>query len=168
MLLGLSELINSPGGVISFQAEVDLSDLICGKAKPFPEPIIAVGKVRNTADVPVLAGTASTRLHGVCDRCACPFERDVTLPLEAVLVRHMDGSEFDHPWTFELSDGDFADLSEIVRTTFVLNMDTKLLCSEDCKGLCPVCGVNLNEEACRCKRAVDPRLAVLEQLLHEK
>ena len=46
-------------------------------------------------------------------------------------------------------------------------MDTKTLCSEDCKGLCPGCGVNLNHEACRCKKQVDPRLAALAKLLEQ-
>ena len=47
-------------------------------------------------------------------------------------------------------------------------MDTKNLCSPDCKGLCPGCGANLNHEACRCKKAVDPRLAKLAQLLEDR
>ena len=51
---------------------------------------------------------------------------------------------------------------------FILEMDTKTLCSPDCMGLCPGCGVNLNHEECRCKKAVDPRLAKLAQLLENK
>ena len=44
-------------------------------------------------------------------------------------------------------------------------MDIKNLCSDDCKGLCFKCGVDLNVEPCRCKPEVDPRLAALAQLL---
>ena len=47
-------------------------------------------------------------------------------------------------------------------------MDTKTLCSEDCKGLCPRCGANLNDGPCGCKREVDPRLAVLAKLLENR
>ena len=50
---------------------------------------------------------------------------------------------------------------------FVLHLDTKNLCSPDCKGLCPGCGADLNREPCRCKKEVDPRLAKLAQLLEE-
>ena len=56
-------------------------------------------------------------------------------------------------------------VEELARDAFILDMDTKFLCSEDCKGLCSGCGANLNREACRCKKAVDPRLAKLAQLL---
>ena len=61
--------------------------------------------------------------------------------------------------------GDSADLDEIVRTVFVLNLDSKLLCKPDCKGLCSRCGKNLNDGPCGCQKEIDPRLAALKQLL---
>ena len=64
-----------------------------------------------------------------------------------------------------LLDGTELDLDEVVTTAYVLAMDTKHLCSDDCKGLCFKCGVDLNVEPCRCKPEVDPRLAALAQLL---
>ena len=62
---------------------------------------------------------------------------------------------------------DPVDLADLAGTAFILDMDTKFLCSEDCKGLCPGCGADLNRESCRCKKAVDPRLAKLAQLLQK-
>lgn len=59
------------------------------------------------------------------------------------------------------------DVGELAYTAFILDMDTKHLCSEDCKGLCPGCGVNLNQAPCRCKKQADPRWAALEQLLNK-
>ena len=47
-------------------------------------------------------------------------------------------------------------------------METKFLCSEDCKGLCPRCGKNLNLGPCGCRKEPDPRFAVLEQLLDKE
>ena len=60
------------------------------------------------------------------------------------------------------------DLEDIITTSFVLQMGSRLLCAEDCKGLCCRCGANLNREACKCRQESDPRLAVLKQLLTEK
>ena len=57
------------------------------------------------------------------------------------------------------------ELDELMREVFLLEMDTKNLCSPDCRGLCPGCGVDLNVEPCCCKREIDPRLAKLAQLL---
>ena len=65
-----------------------------------------------------------------------------------------------------LEDG-AVDVGELARTAFILEMDAKTLCSEDCKGLCPGCGVDLNQGSCTCKKEVDPRLAVLARLLEK-
>ena len=62
-------------------------------------------------------------------------------------------------------EGDEIDLDEILSTCFVLDMETKFLCREDCKGLCDRCGSNLNLGPCGCRKQIDPRFAVLEQLL---
>ena len=62
-------------------------------------------------------------------------------------------------------EGDSADLEDIIRTVFVLNMDSKLLCKPDCQGLCCRCGKNLNEGKCDCQKELDPRFAALRQLL---
>ena len=128
------------------------------------EPVIAQGTVRNIAGVLVMKGTVSTRIHGICDRCAADFQRDVSFPIDAVLVTELSSEEDEDENLFPLV-GDSADLEEIVRTVFVLNLDSKLLCREDCNGLCPRCGKNLNLGPCDCRKEPDPRLAALAQLL---
>ncbi len=130
------------------------------------EPVLASGTVRNTAGVLVMQGSIRTRIHGVCDRCASDFERDVEFPIDVVLVTELANEENEDEWVFDL-EGDSADLEDIVRTVFVLNMDPKLLCDEDCKGLCCRCGKNLNEGPCNCQKEIDPRLAALQQLLNK-
>ena len=67
-----------------------------------------------------------------------------------------------------LLEGSEVDLDELVTTAFVLAMDTKNLCSEDCKGLCAKCGADLNLGPCGCRPEVDPRLAALAQLLDDE
>ncbi len=164
MLLGLSQLMDRPGESISFSASVDLSDLLYGTSYPVSEPVLASGTVRNTADVLVMKGEISTRIHGVCDRCASDFTADIVLPLDVVLVRELANEDSEDEGVFPLVD-DSADLDDIVRTVFVLNMDSKLLCRPDCKGLCCRCGRNLNDGPCGCQKELDPRFAALRQLL---
>ena len=166
MMLDLKKIVHQPGGVVPFETSLDLSQMEFGGSMPLAEPIHAVGQVRNTAGVLVMTGELTTRLHGECDRCAKPFERDFAISLEAVLVTELENEDYDDPWTFEL-DGDQADLDDILTTAVVLNMDSKLLCSEDCKGLCPKCGADLNLGPCDCKPEMDPRLAVLQQFLNK-
>lgn len=166
MLLGLSKIIDCPGASVPFSASVDLSDLQYGETYPVSEPVQASGVVRNTAGVLVMTGALHTTIHGVCDRCAQDFEKDVDIPIDVVLVTELSNEENEDEWVFPLV-GDNADLEEIVRTVFVLNMDSKLLCREDCKGLCCRCGKNLNDGPCNCPKEIDPRFAALKQLLEK-
>lgn len=166
MLLGLSKIIDCPGASVSFATSVDLSDLQFGTCAPAQEPVQASGSVRNTAGVLMMTGSISTRLHGTCDRCAREFQRDVTYPIQAILVRELENEGAEEEWVFPL-EGDSADLEDIVRTIFVLSMDSKLLCKPDCRGLCCRCGKNRNDGPCDCQKESDPRFAVLQQLLEK-
>ena len=164
MLLGLSKIIDSPGASVPFSTSVDLSDLRYGITQPVSEPVLAEGTVRNTAGVLLMKGNVSTTIHGICDRCATEFRRKIDFPIDAVLVTELSNEENEDEWVFPLV-GDSADLDDIVRTVFVLNLDSKLLCKDDCKGLCCRCGKNLNDGPCTCEKEIDPRWAALKQLL---
>ena len=166
MLLGLSRIIDSPGASVPFSTSVDLSDLRYGECNPVTEPVVAEGQVRNTAGVLVMTGSVRTTIHGICDRCAGEFDREIDIPIDVVLVTELANEENEDEWVFPL-EGDSADLEDIVRTVFVLNLGTKLLCKEDCKGLCCRCGKDLNEGPCNCQKELDPRFAALKQLLEK-
>ena len=167
MRLELSSIIDRPGESVDYSVSVDLSDLVYGTTQPVSEPVKASGTVRNTAGVLVMKGLIQTCIHGVCDRCASDFDRDVEIPIDAVLVTELANEENEDEWVFPL-EADAADLDDIVRTIFVLNMDSKLLCKEDCAGLCCKCGKNLNEGPCNCQKDLDPRFAALRQLLNKE
>ena len=166
MLLGLSKIIDCPGASVPFSVSIDLSDLLYGETYPVSEPVLAEGVVRNTAGVLVMTGSLHTTIHGVCDRCASDFDKFVEFPLDVVLVTELSNEENEDEWVFPL-EGDSADLEDIVRTVFVLNLDSKLLCKDDCKGLCCRCGRNLNDGPCNCQKELDPRFAALKQLLEK-
>ena len=122
------------------------------------------GRVKNIADVLVLEGQAKSVLDYTCDRCMGRFSREKTVKLSYMLAEEMEGEEDGE--IVLLDDGEI-DIGDLAYTAFILDMDTKHLCSEDCKGLCPGCGANLNQEDCRCKKQVDPRLAALAKLLQD-
>lgn len=166
MLLGLSKLIDCPGARISFETSVDLSDLCYGVTCPVSEPVLAKGMVRNTAGVLLMEGEIHTTIHGLCDRCTAPFDREIHFPIDVVLVTELASEEDEDERVFPLV-GDSADLDDIVRTVFVLNLDSQLLCKPDCKGLCFRCGKDLNLGKCDCKKELDPRFAALKQLLEK-
>ena len=163
MKLDLKPLAQQPGTVLPFELQLDLSGMEWNSAKPFTRPIQVRGAVRNRAGAMELNARLDTVLSLTCDRCAKPFEREKTVEYETLLAFELANGESDDIVLLD-KDGEL-ELDELMREVFLLEMDTKNLCSEDCKGLCSGCGVDLNMEPCRCKKEIDPRLAKLAQLL---
>ena len=166
MRLDLKDVILVPDAEKSFQCQVDLSDLECYGRKPIVRPVLAQGRVVNHAGALVLNGTARSELDLVCDRCGKEFSREKVVPLDSLLADKLENEDSEDD--IILLDGNELDLDEVVTTAFVLAMDTKNLCSEDCKGLCAKCGADLNLGPCGCRPEVDPRLAALAQLLDDE
>ena len=161
MRLNLREIIGNPGASLPFEAELDVEDLDFPAVVSYAGRPRAVGRVANEAGVLSLTGELTADLVCVCDRCGSEFDSRKVTPLRATLVDEDDG---ENPELF-LLEGTEIDLDEILRTSFVLDMESKFLCRPDCKGLCPRCGKNLNLGPCGCGKELDPRFAVLEQLL---
>ena len=129
--------------------------------KAYPRKPYAEGRVFNEAGILRLTGTLTAEMICLCDRCGEEFESLKEMELDATIVEE---NPEDDPSLFVL-EGNEIDLDEILSTLFILDMETKFLCKEDCKGLCPTCGKNLNLGPCGCRKPIDPRFAVLEQLL---
>lgn len=165
MRLNLRDILHRPGASRSFSFEMDLSALEFSGAHPVCHPVVVSGSIRNMADALVLEGEALATLELTCDRCLEDFSRALRVPVDTLLAETLEDEENDE--ILLLEDGE-VDLDEVFTTALVLAMDTKHVCSEACRGLCPGCGVNLNEEPCRCRKEVDPRLAALAQLLDKK
>ena len=164
MRLDLRDIIHIPDARKSFQLQVDLSDLDFFGSKPITQPVRAEGSVTNHAGALVLEGTASSLLDLSCDRCGKEFSREKVVELDYLLATELEDEESDEIFLLE---GNEIDLDEVAGTAFILAMDTKNLCSDNCKGLCAKCGADLNNGPCGCRPEVDPRLAALAQLLDD-
>ena len=164
MKLNLRDIIHVPGGSIPFDFQMDLTQLEFYGEYPVAEPVAVKGIVRNMAGALQLEGIASSNLHLTCVRCGKAFTREKAVPLDTLLATELEDEENDE---IVLLDGTEVDLDELAQTAFILAMDTKNLCSEDCKGLCAKCGADLNLGPCGCRPEVDPRLAALAQLLDD-
>ena len=163
MKLNLKRFAQEPGAVLPFDYELDLSQVEWCGLRPVNKPVHVEGRGGNNAGAMLLSARLSAVLSLVCDRCAKAYQREKTVEYETLLAFELENGE---DGDIVLLDGDGTlELDELMQEEFLLEMDTKNLCSQDCKGLCPGCGVDLNLEKCRCKRETDPRLAVLAQLL---
>ena len=162
MLLDLREIIGVPGGEVSFDYEINLSDAAIGSVKEIKSPSRAAGSVKNRAGVLNFTANVDATLVCVCARCLSEFAVPVQRAFSAVLTVEEENGEI--PGLYGL-DGDKADADEIIVSEFVLAVDQRYLCSEECKGICQKCGADLNAGRCSCESEIDPRLAVLGQLL---
>lgn len=160
MLLDLREIIEIPGKSVPFECELSTDALDFDSVKEYTTAPVAKGKVVNEAGILRLEGKLTAEMVCVCDRCGGEFDSVKEMELSALIT---DGGS-DDPEAFTL-EGDKLDVSETLETLFILDMETKFLCDPECKGLCSRCGVNLNLGSCNCGKEIDPRLAVLEQLL---
>jgi uncharacterized protein len=136
------------------------------------------GRVSRKGEQVRLRGDVSTAVEARCDRCLRP----VTLPVEVGFdARYVpaegDGAEAgeeaaelkEDDLSFSVYEGDAVDVDELVREQVLLALPTRLLCRDECKGLCPVCGADLNRETCACEqKEVDPRWAALAALKQER
>lgn len=164
MLLDLKDVFLQEGASRSFRHAIDLSSVDINGVHPFASPVEIAGSVENHAGYVQLQAQAAFRFLMPCDRCAVQVEQRYVYPFSHVLVVSLeneeDGGEYIQVEDYKL------DLDELIRTDVLLELPSKFLCKEDCKGLCPVCGKNLNEGACNCQtHQIDPRLEVLKNLI---
>ncbi|MCR5426449.1 MAG: DUF177 domain-containing protein [Lachnospiraceae bacterium] len=114
-------------------------------------------------DKAVLRAEGRLVFAGVCDRCLSPAQIEIPI----VIDREVASPDYPEPdeELREFMEGYSIDTDALLRNEISLNWPVKILCREDCKGLCPVCGRNLNEGDCGCDTFVpDPRMAALKDI----
>ncbi len=163
MLLQLRPLFMGEIDSLPIDTELDFTKEEFNGVTPFKTPVRVKGAVAVSADVVLLRAEISFCYHGQCDRCLNDFEKEYKLSMEHILVDSLNNEENDD---FILLQQYQLDLSDLVMTDMLLELPYKSLCKEDCRGLCPMCGQNLNDGLCGCKPdTTDPRLEVLKQLI---
>lgn len=134
----------------------------------------AWGKVRllRTHRGILVRAELNTEIKLACSRCLRPFRSPVTLKIEEEYIPVVDivsGAPLpasEELGSFVVDEHHVIDLTEAIRQYALLAVPMKPLCKEDCAGLCPVCGNNMNQESCRCPQPVtDPRWSELSKLL---
>ncbi|MGN0543217.1 MAG: YceD family protein [Acutalibacteraceae bacterium] len=162
MILDLEPIFNNEGMVKEFSYELDLSDQELSGVKPFSTPVRVSGSVGNHTGVVELSAKAEFVLDMNCDRCAKPIKLALTADVFHTLVTSLNDEANDE--LLLVNELRF-DLDPLVTEDIFLELPSKFLCSEDCKGVCPKCGKDLNTGSCSCEKEIDPRLAALKQLL---
>ena len=135
------------------------------------EPAAVSGKIRLAGNEVFVNGHIDTRVQVECDRCLRPVDLPVNadFSLEYISDSDYESSEVAELTAEEMSvavfDGQAIDVDEIVKEQILLAVPTRMLCREDCKGICPDCGADRNTGECNCvTKEIDPRWAALKNL----
>ncbi|MEE1100096.1 MAG: DUF177 domain-containing protein [Agathobacter sp.] len=115
----------------------------------------------------LISGTVDIEVAIPCDRCLedvptnIHFNIDKTLTIgESIVDEEME--ETDYLIGFEL------DVEKLVYAEILVNWPMKVLCKDDCEGICRVCGMNLNKGTCNCERSeLDPRMAAIQDIFNK-
>jgi len=168
MILELESVLNNENGSYPFDYSFDLEggELLTHSFDPVTVKVS--GAVTNNAGRISLNASVTYSYEAQCDLCAKDFTDTQEVAVEHRLARSLGDEESEEH--ILIPDASL-DLSRLIRENILLNFPMRVLCREECRGLCLICGTDLNEgsdgsrNVCGCKKEIDPRLSVLKDLL---
>lgn len=152
---------------------VDVREKPEGDDVPLVSPLEAHLELKKAGEEVFVQGVLRADVDLVCSRCLKNIRKSLEIPLNASFhpmpqlgtERHeLKKDEMD----LDFYKGDEIDLGDLLKEQVLLHMEIKPLCDENCRGLCPQCGKDLNTGECLCTgRATDPRLEVLKKFMNK-
>ena len=170
MVISLSELMNVPDGVLQESVPVELAFFeYQGENYPFLKKENVELTVQNLGERKIRIELVGAVVLAVpCDRCL----KEVSVPVDISMSAEFDFSGSNEESVLDLNetnyiDGYELDVDKLVYEEILLGFPMKVLCKEDCKGICKVCGADLNEGECDCDRTeLDPRMSVIRDIFN--
>lgn len=152
---------------------IDVQDKMTVEDVSLSSPVTAQLSVNKVAAEIVITGRLKTEMELQCSRCLKDFRQGLDIPVNVVYHPVEDAAGERHALKDDELDmgfyeGEELDLQELLKEQILLNTQMKPLCNEQCKGICPKCGKDLNTGQCNCSRKeIDPRLEVLKNFLEK-
>ena len=174
MKLNISEIVAHPGTRFGCEIKEDCPDLDGVACIP---PVTGHIEFTNTGRLIVASGNLEGTVELECGRCLKRFRMRLSAEIQeyhkfhrplAPMAKEEEDVEELAEETPELWEGNLFDLGELIRQSLLIGIPFRPLCEEDCKGLCPTCGANLNEGPCGCEPVKESPLAELGELLERK
>lgn len=161
MRVDISHILSKKGAAIPFELLVMIENV---EGYPdvvdFLEPVTIKGTVTNAEGLYSVNADVSTKVSMECGQCLAPVEVEVYFILNEDFSN--SGSTNGEIETFS---GEIIDLTAVISKNILFSLPMKVSCKEDCKGLCPKCGKDLNKGDCGCDTTyVDPRFESLRSL----
>ncbi len=167
MTIDVSTILKEIGGKIELDGEVYLSDTdFLGELYHFNGPLKIAGYISNTGQCLIMRAECTGYVNTQCARCMKDIKIPVDFEIDESLAQD-DGKESYDEDVILFEDTDIY-IDDIVADNFLMNIEGKYLCSEDCKGLCTQCGADLNDGGCGCNSEnIDPRWTALIDIMNK-
>lgn len=151
MKVQLREIFQIEGKHLPVEFEIPMEELSHIHGYTFGAPVSVSGEFSNRAGIVTLRYIVSCTLDVVCDRCLKSLKRDYSYDFTHTVVPSLqsEGDVFD---TYLVAEHDSLDMNETAISDLLLMLPTKMLCRDDCRGLCDICGCDLNEGTCDCRK----------------
>ncbi|MFA6729374.1 MAG: DUF177 domain-containing protein [Eubacteriales bacterium] len=167
-MLDLTRIINGETKRITFEREYPVSDLSADILSGFAL-VKGFCEIRaDSSDFIDFHADFCLSLNVICARCGGEFDTKLEFSLFYPVAAKLTNPDKDQDEYLILEDGKL-DIDEISRTAMILNLPVRFLCGDDCEGLCPFCGADLNKADCGCDfSAPDPRLRKLKEYFNKE
>ena len=169
MKLDITKGIQQKGSDVAFYL-VDSwnEDRWNGDVIEYTAPVTLSGTYMLADETVIVRGVARAEITSPCARCLKPTVSTVEADVEEAFFRDIDGTLEVEEDQYKYS-GHVLELDDAVRTALLLELPSRVLCKEDCKGLCSQCGQDLNINECSCQKDLTHRnpFSALASLLNE-
>lgn len=169
MQINVSELLSTLKKTEQFVASVDFDEVSLSGQKysivekeEFPLTVSNAGKKKIRVE-----GETKVIVSIPCDRCLEEVRTPFLIHIDETLEVNPEREDDENAMDLNFIEGCMLDVDMLVYDEIVMQFPMKTLCKEDCKGLCNVCGANLNKVTCNCDRAVlDPRMSIIRDIFN--
>lgn len=145
--------------------EIELEEVLSGNTELaegyfIEKPVKFKGIIAKVDDTLQLSGILNVDYRVACFRCLKDIEGQLEIKIEESYTNSDELAEELDAYQY---DGDILELDKAFKDNIILSLPTKKLCTQDCKGICPICGINLNESQCDCTvDSIHPQLEKLK------
>ena len=160
-------LVHMPADGLRFEHQYRAGELETGDFSfEIHHPVQVSGRVDRVGPDMRLRGGIKASISTTCDRCLKQVTISIDSPFDLLYTPEDTGGagEFElqtRDLDFDLYKNDEINLDDLVLEQLELSLPSRILCQQDCLGLCPQCGVDLNAEKCDCQQQIDPRWQAL-------
>lgn len=169
-------LVRMPSDGLKFEHRYAEGELDTGDHEfELVEPPAVTGRIDPTGREMRVRGEIRTTFTALCGRCLNDVPFNLVIPFDLLYAAEDPGAGrsgetevSDRDLDISIYQHDQIDLDELVLEQIELSLPSRVLCSENCRGLCPECGADLNVEQCGCKKPIDPRWQALADLARQE